>query len=396
MSSFKNSLSSIESKLIEPECFQKIAKLIVENSLLGIILIDKNLNMVAANSRFYEIVGYDSDQLLGQGFLDIVHSDDVKNSKKLVEKNLPAGKNTCTFEQRYVHKLGRIVPVTFRLMVDGNTGLDSRSGSYSDWDFAAATIEDIGPQLEMNLKLNEQAEQVQNLERERILSEVASGIAHEVNQPLAAISAYAESSLRLMEQGSPDLKKIQGALKKLCEQVHRASSVTERIREFARPRPRRKESCDCNVLANIARELVLNTSATKDVAISTSYATDLPQLYCDPLEVLLVVVCLMRNAIDSITSSSAQADHEIKLVTAQLENNDVLISVTDSGQGVHMSVEEDLFLPFASTKLHNIGLGLTVSQSIAHAHGGKLSYMSDSSGGTTFTLTLSPLPTSRE
>lgn len=258
----------------------------------------------------------------------------------------------------------------------------------------------------------QQEERMQFTSRLTTMGEMASSLAHELNQPLAAISNYCMGVAKRLDGNiDPDLnREILPALEKAAEQAHRAGTIIQRIRGFVkRSEPQRKSSSITEII-NDAVGLVEIEAHRHRLSIQSNIAENLPEVNLDPVLILQVLVNLLKNALDSMRESyplssrwsarpvSISADLDTNIFPAMLR-----IQVTDSGGGIAESVLDRMFEPFFSTKSAGMGMGLNICRSIIESHHGRLwaSNVMDSErtklAGCTFTILLPlELPDSRE
>jgi two-component system sensor kinase FixL len=218
------------------------------------------------------------------------------------------------------------------------------------------------------------------------MGEMAAGLAHEINQPLAAITTYAQACQHLISQGTAvDSEEIRESLVQISNQALRAGEVIRRLRAFVGNREVRPEHVDCNRLLDDLAMLARPDSRANDVQLVLDVEEQLPQLLADPVQLQQVLINLLRNAIDATLQSGAA--REIVLRAARVPEG-VEFSVRDHGPGVEPGAEANLFNPFFTTKAHGTGLGLAISRTIVQAHGGKLAYRRAADGGACFHFTL--------
>lgn len=255
-------------------------------------------------------------------------------------------------------------------------------------------VADITEQLEAQERLHAQQARLAQADRLSTLGEMMSGIAHEINQPLTAISGYAQSALRFIDV--PDIKRdrLRDALVKMGEQTRRAAAVVERIRELARTRVQKNEAVDCNALLTHIRDVIEPRARTQGSSLVLELTDNLGPVLGDPTQLEQLILNLIRNAIDVTRTHENNAGRQIVLRSAREDDKNIRISVIDQGPGVSDARASELFHPFATHKSSRIELGLAVSRSIAEAHRGKLSYTNNPAGGATFYVTL-PLWTVR-
>ena len=226
-----------------------------------------------------------------------------------------------------------------------------------------------------------------HMDRVNILGEMATSIAHEINQPLSAISMYAQSCLRYLDAGNPKPDRLHEALEKLSQQAHRAGDVIEHMQQFARQRDTDREQFDCN---NLIRQVV-SLADSDAVMRNIDIVLDLDEHPClalgDIVQIEQVMLNLLRNGMESMESVHCQHGRQIILST-RCNSDTLTVAVSDSGTGVSAESAEILFQPFKSTKQMGMGVGLTICQSIVQAHGGKIDFSNNEDHGATFQFTL--------
>jgi len=262
---------------------------------------------------------------------------------------------------------------------------------------------DITTRKEADELAQQQQERMQFTSRLTTMGEMASSLAHELNQPLSAISNYCMGVAKRLDGNlDPTLtKEILPALEKASEQAHRAGTIIQRIRGFVkRSEPQRKTSCISEII-NDAVGLVEIEAHRHRLSITSQIAENLPVVNLDPVLILQVVVNLLKNALDSVREAyplssrwsapavKISADLETSIFPAMLR-----IQVTDAGGGIPENVLEHMFEPFFSTKSDGMGMGLNICRSIIESHHGRLwaTNVTDSEqtklAGCTFTILL--------
>ena len=262
---------------------------------------------------------------------------------------------------------------------------------------------DITIRKEADDLVRQQEERMQFTSRLTTMGEMSSSLAHELNQPLSAISNYCMGVAKRLEGNiDPDLKKeILPALEKASEQAHRAGTIIQRIRGFVkRSEPQRKFSSMTEIINDAVGLLEIEANRHR-LSITSSLADNLPEVNVDPVLILQVLVNLLKNALDSVREAyplSSRWSAPPVNISADLDTSTfpamMRIRVTDSGGGIAESVIERMFEPFFSTKVDGMGMGLNICRSIIESHHGRLwaSNMMDSErtklAGCTFTILL--------
>jgi two-component system sensor kinase FixL len=226
------------------------------------------------------------------------------------------------------------------------------------------------------------------------MGEMAAGLAHEINQPLAAIATYAQACQRFVRSPNRDDADVLEALEQISVQALRAGEVIRRLRNFVKNREVKREPVDCNRLLDDLRTLAETDARLHNVRLRIEAAPGLPSVYADPIQLQQVVLNLVRNAIDAM-SEAPETRREVLLSTRQLPDGEIEIIVADHGSGLAPEAAEHLFNPFFTTKSGGTGLGLAISRSIVRAHGGRLWHTPNEGTGARFHFTLPASPASK-
>lgn len=219
------------------------------------------------------------------------------------------------------------------------------------------------------------------------MGEMAAGIAHEINQPLAAITTYAQACQRLLDRDKPlDVAEIRESVVQISRQALRAGEVIRRLRTFVANREVRRQPLGCNRLLEDLVTLARADLRAHDVDLRLDVQPHLPDVMADAVQLQQVLINLLRNAVDS-TLQHGVVPREIVLRAVSVPDG-VEISVRDHGPGVAPEALSRLFTPFFTTKPQGTGLGLAISRTIVQAHGGRLAYREHPGGGACFHFTL--------
>ncbi len=219
---------------------------------------------------------------------------------------------------------------------------------------------------------HQQEEKLQFTSRLMTMGEMASSIAHELNQPLAAINNYCSGTLALVKSGRASPETLAPALEKTAQQALRAGMIVKRIREFVKhSEPKRQPSRVADIVAD-AVGLAEIEARKRRIRIVTEIRARMPIIYVDPVLIEQVLVNLMKNAAEAMQEARPQAENGVIRVVADLEAGFVDIRVIDQGPGVDEATAERLFEPFYSTKSDGMGMGLNICRSIIESHRGRL------------------------
>jgi C4-dicarboxylate-specific signal transduction histidine kinase len=219
------------------------------------------------------------------------------------------------------------------------------------------------------------------------MAEMAAGIAHEINQPLAAIATYAQAARRILEREQPDIAVLLDVCRKVDEQARRAGDVIANLRKFIRKQEVEAHALDINaVVADIANLIEADATA-EGIPLEIRLGEALPKVRSGAIQIQQVLLNLTRNAVDSMRDG-AHKDRGIAISTAAAASGGVRIAVTDHGHGVPHQLGDNIFHPFVTTKREGLGVGLAISRTIVQAYGGSLGYTDNPEGGSIFTVEL--------
>lgn len=218
------------------------------------------------------------------------------------------------------------------------------------------------------------------------LGELSASIAHEVNQPLAAIVTSGEAGLRWLRRDVPDLKEVATTIGHVVAQGRRASEIVTRIRTFLKKVPPQQDMLQIDEVIEEATALVARELAKDDVALIVEAPHDLPPVRGDRIQLQQVLVNLLVNAGQAM--SGQPGSRTITLRAGTVDRETLWITVQDSGPGIHPDDLPRLFDPFFTTKGGGMGMGLAICRTTVEAHGGRLSVASTPGSGATFHLTL--------
>jgi hypothetical protein len=219
------------------------------------------------------------------------------------------------------------------------------------------------------------------------VGEMASTLAHELNQPLAAIANYNMGCVQRLRSGAWEPAELVEAMEKGVLQAERASGVIQRLREFVARRPPRLVACDINEVVRGVRSAIEVEAAKRSVRLTLALSERIPYVRADQTLMEQVILNLARNAIESMEDTSA-GERELCICSRDGAGDTIEVEVADRGQGIDPEFEAKLFSPFLSTKPDGMGLGLHISRSIVEAHGGHLWVTRNGERGTIFHFSL--------
>ena len=262
---------------------------------------------------------------------------------------------------------------------------------YEDNRVFTGFITDLSERLRSEEQLEQLASELTHIGRINAMGELAAALAHEINQPLAAIANHIATIEVIIENDAvpdPLHERIVGQLRSTREQALRAGEIIRRLRDFVARRDLdlRVESVEAAIRE--ASALVLVGTQRLDVSIEYDLAPEAPFMLADKIQIQQVLVNLMRNALEALRSTAAD-QRTIRVATRDIDGERIEISVSDNGPGLAKPILDQLFTPFSSTKgTGGMGIGLLICRRIVEAHGGTMSAHNNDLGGATFRFTV--------
>jgi len=262
--------------------------------------------------------------------------------------------------------------------------LRDENGQVIRWYGAAHDIED---QKRAERALQTAQAELAHATRVTTLGEMTASIAHEVNQPLAAMVINAEASLRLLSRDVPEIEDARAGIAEVIKDGHRAGEVIRRIREFSKNAHPQMVQLNLNEVVEEAVKLVRHEALRHGVTIRYEFASVLPPVRGDRIQLQQVIVNLAVNGMEAMTS--VQDRERVLIVRTQEDQSDrLLVAVADAGVGIEPENLNRVFSAFQTTKPGGLGMGLAICRSIVEAHGGRLWATANDGRGATFHFTL--------
>jgi len=349
----------------------------------GIYGVDLEGNSTFVNKAMEEITGWTGEEIIGLNQHEILHHTRVDGSPHPAEE-CPVYKTFCENKSRFVEddlfwrKDGSSFPVEYSC----NPVQDEHGKVVG----SVVVFRDISDKRKSEEAARKYQSELAHVARLSTMGEMASGLAHELNQPLTAIATNADASIRLLEQGSSASRVVE-ILEKIGIQARHAGEIIKHLRKFVRKEEPELSRININKLVDEVLLLVKAELARTGVKVTTELQADLPEVMAQHIHIDQVLLNLIRNAIDSLSLVDKQ-QRKLTITTAVLDKEHIIIRVQDSGQGISEQVSRTLFTPFKTTKEHGMGLGLSLSQGIISAHKGRLAVEDTSPGNTVFSFTL--------
>ncbi len=353
----------------------------MENSLVtGLRARDLEGRVTYVNPAFCAMVGLPADELVGKKPPMPYWAPEVMADYEQRFQLVLAGEATPQFETVFQRSDGVRVPV----LVFEAPLLDSR-GRQTGWMSSILDITDRKRVEELNRK---QEEKLQESARLATMGEMSSMLAHELNQPLAAISSYTAGALNVLARGDDavDAGLLRRALEQARVQAQRAGQIIKSVHEFVKKREPERQAVTIASVIDGVRALVELQARQAYVSLRVQVPLNLPPVLADRIMLEQVLLNLTRNGIESM--QDVAPERRVLRVEAHAEGGQVAVSVIDNGHGIAPEVAERLFSPFFSTKAEGMGMGLSICRTAIEFHGGTLTHAPNPGGGTVFTFTL--------
>ena len=345
----------------------------------AMIVIDEQGVMQSFSSAAERLFGRSAAEAIGQNVRTLMPSPYREGHDGYLQRYRNTG-------ERRIIGIGRVVVGQRK---DGSTfPMELAVGEMKSGDqrYFTGFIRDLTERQQTEARLQELQSELVHISRLTAMGEMASTLAHELNQPLSAISNYLEGSRRMLADAADDRSvTLRSALDSAADQAMRAGHIIRRLRDFvARGESERRVE---SVTKLVEEASALSLVGVKDRGIRVQFRFDpaVDLVLADRVQVQQVLLNLIRNAMDSMETSSKR---ELVISIAPYEGNQVCVSVADSGAGIAPEIAEQLFQPFVTTKRQGMGVGLSISRTIIEAHGGKIWAEPNPTGGTIFSFTL--------
>jgi PAS domain S-box-containing protein len=357
---------------------------LVDSNIIGVVIWDVQGRIVDANQAFLDMVGYGREDLVsGRLRWTELTPAEWRDADEQIIAELKAVGTLQPREKEYLRKDGSRVPVLvaralFEWKPDEGVSfvIDMTDRKRAEERLRASEQRFLDAQMELA-----------HVTRITTLGELAASIAHEVNQPLAAVVSNAEASLRWLDRNTPDLDAARRSIEWTIDDGNRASEVIRRVRALANKTSLEKVPLDVNDVVRETIPLVQRELISHQVLLRMELAPALPIILGDRVQLQQVIINLVMNGIEAMQSVTDRP-RELVVRSGQDEPGHALISMADCGVGIAAENVDRLFNPFFTTKSSGMGMGLSICRSIMEAHGGRLWATANVPHGATFQLTL--------
>jgi len=350
-----------------------------ESMMDGYVLTGMDGRILKYNESYREMTGYSSEELLELTYNEITPEKWHAVEKEIVEKQiLPRGYSEV-YEKEYRKKDGTIFPVELRTFLHkGETG-----GNIGIW----AIVRDITSRKQMESEARKLREDLAHVTRVSTLGELTSSLAHEINQPLAAILSNAQAAQRFLSQDKPDTKEIAEILGDIIRDDNRAAEVIRKIRSLLKKEDTRYESLSLNDITEEILNVIRNDTVLADLSIEKEFDPSLPAIWGDRIQLQQVILNLVLNAAEAMGDTGPE-HRRLTVRTLRQDSHFAEVSIRDFGSGIEKNNASRLFEPFYTTKAGGIGMGLAISKDIIKSHKGEIRAENNPDRGATVSFTV--------
>jgi len=345
----------------------------------AMIVIDANAIIHSFSSAAERLFGYSTKEIIGQNVRVLMPSPDRENHDDYIRRYLNTG-------ERHIIGVGRVVMGERR---DGSTfPMELSVGEVKSFGrrFFTGFIRDLTERQKTETRLQELQSELVRISRLTAMGEMASTLAHEINQPLSAITNYLRGSRRLLEDSRDEqIGAVREAVNKAADQALRAGQIIRRLREFVAHGENEKRIESVSKMVEEAGALALVGAKETGIRVRFNFSTSPDFTFADKIQIQQVLVNLIRNAMESMEEMPRR---ELTVSTERSAEGMIQISVADTGCGIAPDIAVQLFQPFFTTKPKGMGVGLSISRTIIEEHGGTIWTEPNPEGGTIFRITL--------
>jgi PAS domain S-box-containing protein len=374
-------LENKERMLSESQRIGHIGSWAIEISTRRLSWSDESYRIFGFENRTMELVEYNVDALL-----KLIHSDDRVAMDMWINSGF-LGKEMQEQEFRIIRPDGslRFILCSGAMQRDEVNRPDRLLGF----------VQDITERKQLEQQEKAHLDDLAHVTRIELMSGMASGIAHEVNQPLTAIASYTQVSLNFINAKNPDLERLSEILVKTHQQALRAGKIIHRMRDFLKSRSKQNSTVDINMLIQDSVGMCISDLQHLDIRLTLELEDNLPSISADQIHIEQVIINLIRNSMEALELRPANQQRHLSIQSLLTLSDGIQVRVKDNGPGISLEQQQKISMPFFTTKTTGMGMGLSISRSLIKAHNGALYFNSQPGKGTSFYFTL-PLNTKSE
>lgn len=306
-------------------------------------------------------MGFNPDDLIGKNIFKFIHHDDLtKVRKAFTRRRDNSHHKAIVYRIRRKEGEFRWFESNIRLIIDEQTRI------INEVQLASRDITDHV----LDKKARLRGQQLAHVFRLSTMEEMASGMAHEISQPLAALVNYTRGSIRYLENNTYDHDQLRSAMEKAAIQAERAGEIVQRLKNFFCKGQLVKTSCKINNVIRETVSLIKNELTSSKTKIDFEFDKNVPFIFIDKIQMQQVMMNLIQNAIEAMQQSHIK-EKRIHIQTKSTSTETIEITFMDTGPGFSREAVNKVFMPFFTTKAHGRGMGLAICRSIIEAHGGQ-------------------------
>ena len=372
-------LDITERRLAEDELRERerLYRLVTDNIPARISYLDTDQRLCFANNPVKQLFNIEQNQIIGKHVRDILGEPGYAVLREYIERALSGERVNAEALVPYLDGKSSWITISYVPDVDNHGNV---KGVY-------ALAIDITERKLAEERDQKHLAELAHVTRLGTMGEMVSGLAHELNQPLAAIVNFADACKQTLAKGGPmPVEKLENWVSNIGDQAYRSGQIIHRLRNLVKKTAPRRSTVDVNQLVNEVIDLLRTDTWMEEVQLNLILSPSIPRVVADRIQIQQVILNLVKNASEAFADQQ-DGSREVTLETSAIEGG-VEFAVVDTGTGFAVNNPEILFDAFFTTKPEGMGMGLTISRSIVEDHGGRLWATSNSDRGATFRFTL--------
>jgi len=350
-----------------------------ESMMDGYVLVGMDGRIQKYNESYRQMTGYEPEELLRLTYPDITQERWHTAEQEIIERQVLVRGYSEVYEKEYRKKDGTVFPIELRtFLLKDETG--SNNGMW-------AIVRDITRRQLIESEARKLREDLAHVTRVSTLGELTSSLAHEINQPLAAILSNAQAAQRFLSQDQPDMKEVAEILGDIVRDDNRAAEVIRKIRSLLKKEEIQYELLSLNDVIEEILNVIRNDTALAAVSIEKEFDPSLPSVWGDRIQLQQVILNLVLNAAEAMKEAGTDV-RSLNVRTSKQDGCFAKVFIRDVGPGIDESTASRLFEPFYTTKNGGMGMGLAISKDIVKSHKGEIRVENNPDRGATFSFTV--------